>query len=89
MDTEDRGVFAMRSPSRPNPIGVSAVRLLSVEENRLPIGDVDMLDGTTLLDIKLYLPAFDSFAESRAGWCANKFATSGVGDDRLEARWKK
>jgi tRNA-Thr(GGU) m(6)t(6)A37 methyltransferase TsaA len=51
MDTEDRGVFATRAPARPNPIGLSAVRLFSVEENRLLIGDVDMLDGTPLLDI--------------------------------------
>jgi tRNA-Thr(GGU) m(6)t(6)A37 methyltransferase TsaA len=86
MDTEDRGVFATRSPARPNPIGISAVRLLSVEENRLLIGDVDMLDGTPLLDIKPYVPAFDSFEKSRAGWYANKSATSVVADSRFEAR---
>ncbi|MGA9673217.1 MAG: tRNA (N6-threonylcarbamoyladenosine(37)-N6)-methyltransferase TrmO [Terracidiphilus sp.] len=71
MDTEERGVFSTRSPARSNPIGISAVRLLSVEENRLLIGDVDMLDGTPLLDIKPYVPAFDSFEESRAGWYAS------------------
>jgi tRNA-Thr(GGU) m(6)t(6)A37 methyltransferase TsaA len=86
MDTEDRGVLATRSPARPNPIGISAVRLLSVEENRLLIGDVDMLDGTPLLDIKPYVPAFDSFEKSRAGWYANKSATSVVADSRFEAR---
>jgi tRNA-Thr(GGU) m(6)t(6)A37 methyltransferase TsaA len=86
MDTEDRGVFATRSPARPNPIGISAVRLLSMEENRLLIGDVDMLDGTPLLDIKPYVPAFDSFEKSRAGWYANKSAISVVADDRFEVR---
>lgn len=89
MDTEDRGVFATRSPARPNPIGISAVRLLSVEENRLLIADVDMLDGTPLLDIKPYVPAFDSFEVSRAGWYTNKSATSFVADDRFEAREKE
>jgi tRNA-Thr(GGU) m(6)t(6)A37 methyltransferase TsaA len=86
MDTEERGVFSTRSPARPNPIGISAVRLLGVEENRLQIGDVDILDGTPLLDIKPYVPAFDSFEKSRAGWYANKSATSVVADSRFEAR---
>ena len=85
MDTEERGVFSTRSPARPNPIGISAVRLLGVEENRLLIGDVDMLDLTPLLDIKPYVPAFDSFEKSRAGWYANKSATSVVADSRFEA----
>ena len=86
MDTEERGVFSTRSPARPNPIGISAVRLLGVEENRLLIGDVDMLDLTPLLDIKPYVPAFDSFEKSRAGWYANKSAISAVADDRFEVR---
>jgi tRNA-Thr(GGU) m(6)t(6)A37 methyltransferase TsaA len=89
MDTEERGVFSTRSPARPNPIGISAVRLLGVEENRLLIGDVDMLDLTPLLDIKPYVPAFDSFEKSRAGWYANKSAASIVADSRFEAREKE
>ena len=89
MDTEERGVFSTRSPARPNPIGISAVRLLGVEENRLLIGDVDMLDLTPLLDIKPYVPAFDSFENSRAGWYANKSAASIVADGRFEAREKE
>lgn len=86
MDAADRGVFATRSPARPNPIGISAVRLLGVTENRLLIADVDMLDETPLLDIKPYVPAFDSFERSLAGWYANKSAASVVADDRFEAR---
>lgn len=56
LDTQDHGIFAIRSPARLNHIGLSAVRLLGVEKNRLRILDVDMLDGTPLLDIKPYVP---------------------------------
>ncbi|MGO9438523.1 MAG: tRNA (N6-threonylcarbamoyladenosine(37)-N6)-methyltransferase TrmO [Terracidiphilus sp.] len=86
MDTKDRGVFATRSPARPNPIGLSTVRLLGVEQNRLLIADVDMLDGTPLLDIKPYVPAFDCFEHARVGWYADKSATAVVADNRFEAR---
>jgi len=84
MDTAERGVFATRSPARPNHIGISVVRLLGIEMNRLLVADVDMLDGTPLLDIKPYVPAFDSFDPSRAGWYANKSAAEVVADDRFE-----
>ena len=86
LDTQDRGVFATRAPSRPNHIGLSAVRLLGVEENRLHVADVDMLDGTPLLDIKPYVPAFDSFEVTRVGWYAGKSAKDVVADDRFEGR---
>lgn len=68
MGTEPRGVFATRSPSRPNPIGLSTVRLIAVRGNVLDIDGVDMLDGTPLLDIKPYVPEFDSEVEIRLGW---------------------
>ncbi|KPJ68878.1 S-adenosyl-L-methionine-binding protein [candidate division WOR-1 bacterium DG_54_3] len=68
MDSERHGVFAMRGPSRPNPIGISAVRLLRIEENILHIQDVDILDGTPLLDIKPYVPEFDIREASKIGW---------------------
>ncbi len=68
-DTTERGVFATRAPCRPNAIGLSCVRLLSVAGNVLTIGGVDILDGTPLLDIKPYVPKFDAFPNSRAGWC--------------------
>lgn len=84
MDTEQRGVFATRSPARPNHIGLSVVRLLDVEQNRLRIADVDMLDGTPLLDIKPYVPAFDSFAASRTGWYSDKSAQGIIADERFE-----
>ena len=68
MDNEPHGVFAMRGPSRPNPIGISAVRLVRVEENILHIQDVDIVDGTPLLDIKPYVPEFDIREVEKTGW---------------------
>ncbi len=63
-----RGVLATRSPHRPNPIGITPVRLLEVQGLRLRLGPCDLLEGTPVLDIKPYVPAFDSFPGSRAGW---------------------
>jgi len=68
MDNEVRGVFAMRSPGRPNPIGISVVRLLKVEGNMLHIQDLDIVDGTPLLDIKPYVPEFDIREVEKIGW---------------------
>ncbi len=68
LDDTERGLFATRAPSRPNPIGISPVRLLSVEGNVLRVAGLDILDQTPLLDIKPYSPHFDCFPESRSGW---------------------
>ena len=84
MDTEDRGVFSTRSPARPNHIGLASVRLLGIEQNRLRVADVDMLDGTPLLDIKPYVAAFDSFPHAHAGWYIGKSAHGAVADERFE-----
>jgi tRNA (adenine37-N6)-methyltransferase len=67
-DTCERGLFATRSPCRPNAIGMSVVRLLSRKGRRLRVADLDILDGTPLLDVKPYVPGFDAWAGSRAGW---------------------
>jgi tRNA-Thr(GGU) m(6)t(6)A37 methyltransferase TsaA len=72
LDDHPRGIFATRSPARPNPIGLSTVRLLGIEGATLRIADVDMLDRTPLLDIKPYVPAFDDRAEPRIGWYAHR-----------------
>lgn len=72
LDNEYRGVFATRSTHRPNPIGISVVRLLKVEGNRLKVRGIDVIDGTPLLDIKPYIPEFDSVAEARRGWLEGK-----------------
>jgi tRNA (adenine37-N6)-methyltransferase len=65
---ERRGVFATRSPYRPNPIGLSAVKLLGVEGRVLSIENLDILDGTPVLDIKPYVPYTDSIPEATNGW---------------------
>lgn len=63
-----RGLFATRSPHRPNPIGLSALTLLDVQGRRLTVENPDMLDGTPVLDIKPYIPYADAFPQAHAGW---------------------
>ena len=72
LDTVEHGIFATRAPSRPNPIGLSVVRLKGVDGNRLSVENVDVLNGTPLLDIKPYVPAFDQVSADRIGWFAGK-----------------
>ena len=62
------GTFASRSPYRPNPIGLSCVRLLKVEGLTLYVDEADLLNGTPVLDIKPYIPMADAFPEAKAGW---------------------
>ena len=79
MDNKVHGVFAMRGPSRPNSIGISIVRLVRVEGNILHIQDIDIVDGTPLLDIKPYVPEFDIRKVERTGWLeknVHKLSTS-------------
>lgn len=68
MEDIKHGVFAIRAPKRPNPIGLSIVRLISIRENILNIENLDIIDGTPLLDIKPYIPDFEEFDDIRAGW---------------------
>jgi len=68
MDKQKRGVFATRSPLRPNHIGLSIVKLKRVEGNKLFVEEIDILDGTPLLDIKPYIEKFDAVKESSSGW---------------------
>ncbi|MBN2445870.1 MAG: tRNA (N6-threonylcarbamoyladenosine(37)-N6)-methyltransferase TrmO [Phycisphaerae bacterium] len=67
-DNKPRGLFSTRHPRRPNPIGLSVVRLVRIEGATLHLDDVDILDGTPLLDIKPYVLRFDGAAEPRSGW---------------------
>lgn len=67
-DTKKRGLFATRGPHRPSPVGMVAARLISVDGRTIRVGDVDMLDGTPVVDIKPYLPAVDAFPDARFGW---------------------
>lgn len=68
LDSEKRGLFATRAPHRPNKIGMSLVRLLRIQNNLLHVEDVDMLDGTPLLDIKPYIQRYDSRPGAHSGW---------------------
>lgn len=68
LDDQEHGLFATRYPCRPNPIGLSLVRLLRVEGNRLDIEGIDMLDSSPLLDIKPYVPDFDVRENAQNGW---------------------
>jgi tRNA-Thr(GGU) m(6)t(6)A37 methyltransferase TsaA len=68
MDNVERGIFSTRSPARPNPIGISIVKLLEIKKNILTIEGVDILDGTPLLDIKPYIKKFDHIKNPTSGW---------------------
>jgi tRNA-Thr(GGU) m(6)t(6)A37 methyltransferase TsaA len=72
LDETLRGVFATRAPRRPNPIGISVVKLVRLEGTILHIEDIDIVDGTPLLDIKPYVPEFDITGGKKLGWLSKK-----------------
>jgi tRNA-Thr(GGU) m(6)t(6)A37 methyltransferase TsaA len=85
LDHRPRGVFATRAPRRPNPIGLSVVRLTAVRGCRLLVEDLDVLDGTPLLDIKPFNPAFDHREGCRVGWMEGLVESArGLSDDRFD-----
>lgn len=86
LDAQPRGIFATRSPARPNAIGLSIVRLLAIRDATLEIADLDILDGTPLLDIKPYVPAFDDRRNARIGWFAGRADL--VGSTRSDGRFR-
>jgi tRNA (adenine37-N6)-methyltransferase len=86
LDTRSRGLFSTRAPRRPNAIGLSIVRLVEVKDGELAIEDVDILDGTPLLDIKPYVPAFDSYPDERSGWLSE--CDEKVGSVRSDGRFR-
>jgi tRNA-Thr(GGU) m(6)t(6)A37 methyltransferase TsaA len=83
LDDVPRGLFATRAPRRPNPIGLSVVRLLAVEGNRIEFEGVDLLDGTPVLDIKPYVPELDDRDEVRLGWLEKVGRRTVVSDGRF------
>lgn len=72
LDDVEHGIFSIRGPNRPNPIGISIVKLEKVEDNKLYIDEVDIIDETPLLDIKPYISEFDVRKNTRGGWIKNK-----------------
>ena len=72
LDANPKGVFSTRSPKRPNPIGLSIVQFVRIEDMVIHISDVDIVDGTPLLDIKPYVPVFDHREDAKIGWLTEK-----------------
>jgi tRNA-Thr(GGU) m(6)t(6)A37 methyltransferase TsaA len=85
-DTVAHGLFATRVPARPNAIGMSCVRLLSIEGCILHLSGVDILDDTPLLDIKPYVPQYDNYPVQRCGWLDTVPDKPVVADDRFERK---
>lgn len=85
LDKEPRGIFSTRAPSRPNPIGLSLVKIVRIENNLIYVDQVDILDGTPLLDIKPYVPDFESVQNVRIGWLeqAKGQISTGKSDSRF------
>jgi len=83
LEDTPHGVFATRAPCRPNPIGFSVVRLVRIEGNVLHIANVDVLDGTPLLDVKPYIARFDHHENVRCGW------QDGVGEEIAQTRGRR
>jgi len=86
MDTVPRGIFAIRAPRRPNPIGLSVVQLDRRDGAVLHVHGVDMLDGTPLIDIKPFVPEFDAPKATRTGWLEQ--ARKGVAGHRSDDRFQ-
>ncbi|NQS91139.1 MAG: tRNA (N6-threonylcarbamoyladenosine(37)-N6)-methyltransferase TrmO [Chloroflexi bacterium] len=87
LDDQKHGVFATRAPRRPNGIGFSVVKLLAVRGNTLEIENVDILDGTPLLDIKPYVPGFDHPGSTQIGWLEDK--REKIKEKRSDDRFRK
>jgi len=72
-DNIKHGIFAIRSPIRPNPIGFSILQLLNIEGNELNVKNLDLVDGTPVLDIKPFIPSVDNRDTEKIGWIKGKF----------------
>ena len=82
LDSIQRGIFSTRAPRRPNHIGISIVKLVGITKYGLDIEDVDIIDGTPLLDIKPYVPEFDCYPRETSGWLTNKDSVKEMKADR-------
>jgi len=88
LDNAPHGIFATRSPKRPNPIGLSVMELVEVRGAEVVLGNVDVLDGTPVIDIKPYVPDFDQWPATRVGWFEGKSGNAAHhrSDDRFVPR---
>ena len=86
LDDQERGLFATRAPKRPNPIGLSVVKLIRVEEHILHIENIDVIDGTPLLDIKPYVREMEAVEDLRIGWLEKH--TSRINSQLSDKRFK-
>jgi len=85
LEQQTHGIFAIRSPHRPNHLGFSIVRIQRIEGNRLYFAEVDMLDETPLLDIKPYVEHFDRRENAKSGWLEKHFADGRIPDETIIA----
>ncbi|MBY8984807.1 MAG: tRNA (N6-threonylcarbamoyladenosine(37)-N6)-methyltransferase TrmO [Candidatus Lokiarchaeota archaeon] len=72
LDNEKRGVFAIRTPFRPNPLGLSILEIIEISDNIIHVKNVDILDKTPILDLKPYIPHFDNVKTKKIGWLKGK-----------------
>ncbi|MHA2186378.1 MAG: tRNA (N6-threonylcarbamoyladenosine(37)-N6)-methyltransferase TrmO [Promethearchaeota archaeon] len=72
LDNEIKGVFAIRTPFRPNPIGLSILEIKDIKENKIIVDNLDILDGTPVLDVKPYISQIDNFETKKIGWLEGK-----------------
>ncbi|MFX0029109.1 MAG: tRNA (N6-threonylcarbamoyladenosine(37)-N6)-methyltransferase TrmO [Candidatus Hermodarchaeota archaeon] len=72
LDDDKKGVFAIRTPFRPNPIGISILEIIEIRDNMIHIRDIDILDKTPILDLKPYIPKFDNIKTKKIGWMKGK-----------------
>ncbi len=86
LDDQERGLFSTRAPKRPNPIGLSVVKLIRVEEHILHIENIDVIDGTPLLDIKPYVREMEAVNDLRIGWLEKH--TSKIDSQLSDKRFK-
>jgi tRNA-Thr(GGU) m(6)t(6)A37 methyltransferase TsaA len=83
LEDNTHGIFAIRSPHRPNHIGLSVVKIESIEKNQLYFSEVDVLDGTPVLDIKPYVRHFDARDNSISGWLDKHFQNNNIPDKTI------
>ncbi len=85
LDESERGIFATRAPTRPNPVGLSVVEIGSVTESTVTVRGIDVVDGTPLLDIKPFVPGFDVPDDVETGWltASNEMIQSEHADERF------